>query len=107
MLAHIKVAPTKTKASLLTSTTSLVGPNNSYQINYKMTNIMITHTQTKHKNKTNKTRTRQCLETTFSRDAISIFNNSDLDLDLIDPKINPYLCLNIYFNCDTRLKKII
>ena len=34
--------------------------------------------------------TQQCHKTRFSHNALSIFSNSDLDLDLIDPKIKIY-----------------
>ena len=42
-----------------------------------------------------KTRTWQCLETRFSLNAVSIFSDSDLDFQMIDPKINSHLCLDI------------
>ena len=41
-----------------------------------------------------KTRTGQCIKNNFSRNIVSIFSNSDLDL--LDPKINLHLCLTSY-----------
>ena len=37
--------------------------------------------------------------------SLSIFRDSDLDYDPINPKSNPHVCLDIYFNSDTHLPK--